>query len=177
MTGRPTPRCSGQRCTHTPLDDARELVLSRDRETALNQVKRMELIEQINGLGGIDWDQPLPVVSLEDFFAGNDDLGSIGCNLNEHPGLARFYSTLKSVRDRFEVQDVLVQISEVDPDDSSMWPFSERIYILTAAHPEQVAPWLATLQPSEVTSGWSNGRPSSVPDEHPDHAVVAAWWD
>jgi hypothetical protein len=143
----------------------------------MDQAKRMELIEQINGLGGIDWDQPLPVVSLEDFFVGNDDVGSIGCNLSEHPGLARFYTTLMSVRDRFDVQDVLVQISEVEPDDATMWPFSERIYILTAAHPNEVATWLARLQPSEVDPGWFKGRPASIPEDHPDHAVVAAWWD
>ena len=28
------------------------------------------------------------VVPIERFFDGNDDLGSIGCNLNPHPGIA-----------------------------------------------------------------------------------------
>ena len=30
------------------------------------------------------------IVSIERFFDGNDDLGSIGCNLMEHPGVDTF---------------------------------------------------------------------------------------
>ena len=33
---------------------------------------------------------PTQVVGIDRFFDGNDDLGSIGCNLDPHPGIARF---------------------------------------------------------------------------------------
>jgi hypothetical protein len=73
-----------------------------------------------NGVG------PEPVVSLELFFDGNDDPGSIGCNLPDHPGLADFYSVLRSIRDRPEVDGVWVGISELmGPNE---WPFTRRRY-------------------------------------------------
>ena len=34
------------------------------------------------------------VVPIDRFFAGNDDLGSIGCNLDPHPGIDRFRQVL-----------------------------------------------------------------------------------
>ncbi|MDP4145462.1 MAG: hypothetical protein Q8936_13415 [Bacillota bacterium] len=42
----------------------------------------------------------LPLISLELFFEGNDDIGSIGCNLLDHPGTEKFYSVLKNIKDK-----------------------------------------------------------------------------
>src|SRR5262245_38111426 len=63
-----------------------------------------------------------PVVDLELFFDGNDDPGSIGCNLIDHPGPAHFYAVLRSIRDRPDVHGVWIGISEVMAPDE--WPFS-----------------------------------------------------
>jgi len=46
------------------------------------------------------------------FFHGNDDLGSISCDLTDHPGTARFYAVLRDVRGRPEVHDVRIGISK-----------------------------------------------------------------
>ena len=109
-----------------------------------------QLIKKILSQGMPGYNKPFPVVSLEDFFTGNDDLGSIGCNLSDHPGLKRFYSVLRSIRKRPEVQDILVTIYEFEEDDESMWPFSERVYVLTSASVDDLAEWAKDLQPSEV---------------------------
>jgi len=37
--------------------------------------------------------KPAAVVSLEDFFEGNQDEGSIGCNIIPYPGLDQFYGS------------------------------------------------------------------------------------
>jgi len=114
---------------------------------------RQKLIEKIKGqpAGHLKpYDKPLPVVSLEDFFTDNDDLGSIGCNLGKHPGLAKFYSVLRTIRERPDVQAVLVAIYEFDEEDTSMWPFSERVYVFTSAAPQQLSELTAELQPSEI---------------------------
>jgi hypothetical protein len=103
-------------------------------------------------------------VSLELFFDGNDDLGSIGCNLIEHPGIGTFARVLRAVRVRSDVEDVLVAISEVMPDGE--WPFSHTVYVLTEAPVGDVAEWTADLEPDEVDEDEWNGR----------HAVVL-WWD
>ena len=137
---------------------------------------RLALIAAVQGQGLADDGAPYPVVSLEAFFTGNTDLGSLGCNLTKHPGLPIFFETLAAIRKRPEVQSVLVEISEADPEDTN-WPFSERVYIITSASAPQVQSWVAPLQPSEVSSGWANGVPPAAPELRPGMGVVAAWWD
>ena len=123
----------------------------------------------------------MPVVSLEDFFVGNEDEGSIGCNLDEHPGLPFFFETLQNIRNRADVQDVLVEITDIDnlevPDDD-MWAFSDRVYIITSANLEEVERWVEELIPDEVEEGWSYGKlPESAPQISEGNKVYAAWWD
>ena len=60
--------------------------------------------------------QPMPpIVSIERFFDGNDDLGSIGCNLIEHPGIDTFRDVLTGLLRRPDVQAVYAQVAELDP--------------------------------------------------------------
>lgn len=87
-----------------------------------------------------EMENSLPVVSLELFFEENNDIGSIGCNLLDHPGIGKFYSILKQIRNKTNVQDVLVEIMEYDEGDE-IWPFSERVYILTDAEADEVIKW------------------------------------
>ena len=93
-----------------------------------------ELHAEISRQGGYDHGAgPEPVVSLELFFDGNEDPASIGCNLSDHPGPARFYEVLSTIRDRPEVHSVWVGVSDViEPDD---WPFSDHVYVVTTASP------------------------------------------
>lgn len=137
---------------------------------------RLALIAAVHEQGLSNDGAPYPVVSLEAFFTGNDDYGSLGCNLTEHPGPPAFFETLSAIRKRPEVQDVLVEINEADPEDT-IWPFSDRVYVLTSASPSQVQAWLSRLQPSEVSLGWANGAPKAAPELRPGMSVVSAWWD
>lgn len=119
---------------------------------------------------------PSPVLSLEDFFEGNTELSSIGCNLLEHPGIETFYSVLKDIRSRDDVQDVLIEISEIDVKYSD-WIFSESLYVLTSANKDEVHEWLKPLQPDETYEGWSGGKPSAAPEPKEGMKVIGAWWD
>lgn len=148
-----------------------------------------------------------PVVSLEEFFDGNDDDGSIGCNLDEpfcppsdtrgwlertlrprpavsipaptapHPGPQGFYKILMTVRERADVQDVLVEIDDLDESPGGAWPFSEVVYVLTRATVQEVEAWVAPLFPDEVRDGYFGDKPSAAPDLLPGYQVYAAWWD
>lgn len=118
----------------------------------------------------------LPVVTLELFFEGNDDVGSIGCNLLNHPGVERFYSTLKQIRDKSNVQDVLVEIMEYDEGDD-IWPFSERVYVLTNAQIDEVADWVKELEISDISEGYMYGQPKPAPELNEGYSVYSIWWD
>ena len=139
--------------------------------------EREALIAKISAQEPAASDQPFPVVSLEDFFTGNDDLGSIGCNLAKHPGPQRFSAVLRSIRDRPEVQDVLVTIYENAEEEESMWPFSERVYVFTSATPQQLGEWAAELRPSAVEEGFVGGAPKVAPELEPGMKVLSLWWD
>lgn len=65
---------------------------------------RTNLIAKIKAQGLPSADRPLPIVSLEDFFTGNNEYGSIGCNLADHPGPQLFFKVLKEIRARSTVQ-------------------------------------------------------------------------
>jgi len=121
--------------------------------------------------------EPRPIVSLEDFFEGNKDLGSIGCNLIDYPEIPKFYEVLKSIRAKDNVQDVLVEISEVD-EEFLDWPFSETVYILTSASKEEIGKWMEPLQPDEIFEGWGFKKaPSAAPKLQDGMRVFGAWWD
>ena len=58
------------------------------------------------------YSQPEPqIVPIDEFFDGNDDEASLGCNLIEHPGIDVFRRILLGLLDRADVVAVYAQIS------------------------------------------------------------------
>jgi hypothetical protein len=53
---------------------------------------RNNLVEKLKGR------EPLPLLSLKDFFMGNDDIASIGCNLTNHPASMWVYEMLQQLQ-------------------------------------------------------------------------------
>jgi hypothetical protein len=144
---------------------------------------RSKLISKLRDLGmppsSLEEPQGYPVVSLEDFFEGNADTGSIGCNLTseQNPGIQSFYDTLRHIRAIPSVDDVLVEIHEVIEDDESTWPFSDRVYIITSMSESEVERLVADLHPDEVAEGWAYGVPQGGPALKPGMKVYGVWWD
>jgi len=143
----------------------------------MDSIKRAELIERVKLLGLPSLDGRLPLVTLEEFFLGNDDYGSIGCNLSPMLGPQFFYEKLKSIRSRPNVQDVLVEVNEIEEKDPAMWPFSDRVCVFTNATPEDVAHWAAALQPDAVEQGLALGRADSAPELKAGYHCYGLWWD
>jgi hypothetical protein len=118
---------------------------------------------------------PRPLLTLAEFFEGNEVIGSIGCNLTPMPELSEFYEMLRRIAARPEVADVRVQITMFDDPD---WPFSDTVWVITNAAPEQVTEWFdEAMRPDECWSGWTDGmkfEPCSVPA---GMQPVACWWD
>ena len=117
-----------------------------------------------------------PVVDLELCFDGNDDPGSIGSNLIDHPGPAHLYAVLRSIRDRPDVHGVWIGISEVMAPDE--WPFSDHVYVVSTAQAAEVTKWAAALQSHEPGGVWWNRVPPARPIAiAPDARLVTVWWD
>ncbi|MDQ2730251.1 MAG: hypothetical protein M3Y56_01215 [Armatimonadota bacterium] len=150
-------------------------------------MSRNAAVQKILKQGMPDGRGPLPVLSLEDFFIGNHDEGSIGCNLRKHPGIDHFYKALLGIRNREDVQDVLIEVIDLneldseeyqdEEDEGAEWPFSERVYLLTTATVQQVEGWVQELGPDDVAEGWSSGKPPAAPVPNDGFGVISVWWD
>jgi hypothetical protein len=116
------------------------------------------------------------IVSLEDFFTGNTDRGSIGCNLGkQQPAISQFYQVLREIRERPNVQNVFVRICEFD--DAQSWPYSDTVYVLTSASLDEVSQWVQALMADEVNDGWMYGPPPKAPPLKSGIMPYSVWWD
>lgn len=134
------------------------------------------ITERVCRLGHPDEpDTPRPLVSIADFFEGNSELGSIGCNLLSEPTPEQFYRLFSEFLQRSNVMDIRVQITMFDVPE---WPFSDTVYIMTTASPDEVIDWFPdSLRPDETWLGFAVDQeyePYVVPV---GSQVVACWWD
>lgn len=100
-----------------------------------------------------DFSRPRPLVTLEEFFEGNDDPGSIGYNLPDPPEPREFYKFLLGLRAKGEVTDIRIEVKDLEDPDG--WPSSDTIWIITTASPRDVRSWFPErLAPDEVLDGF-----------------------
>lgn len=124
----------------------------------MNRSLRRRLIDKACAILDEGW--TLLAVSLDDFFEGNTDERSIGVNLlnEQHIGLASFRRVLTEIRSRPEVQDVLLELSDIpDPDeelDADEWPTACVAFVVTSAPVAEVTQWVSQLRPRDICEGW-----------------------
>ena len=135
---------------------------------------RKRLLERIGGIN--DFNLPRPLVSLELFFDGNDDCGSIGYNLPDQISPQQFREILQPIRDRKDVADILIEIKDLE--DLDGWPSTDTIWVVTSMNreqlneliPEKIKPddWLS--YPREL----GDMDPIDVPDQMQAFGI---WYD
>src|SRR5207244_2409262 len=111
------------------------------------------------------------VVPIGRFFDGNDDLGSIGCNLIPHPGVDRFRQILAGLLARPDVQAVYAQITELDPGEGA-WPFTDTVLVVGAIPAADLRAAVAELQPDEVGASDGFEVPAAVAEHGSPVSVV-----
>lgn len=141
----------------------------------MDVARRNQLVENLKQRGMAYGRYPGPTVSLEDFFKGNDHVGSIGCNLSEHPGVDRFYRAFERIRSRSDVQDVLVEIKDLV--DEHSWPFTDTIFVLTSMDQLELEKLVAELNPDEVGQFPQTAIPTDLPVLKNGMKVLGVWWD
>jgi hypothetical protein len=115
------------------------------------------------------------LVSIDRFFDGNDDEGSIGCNLTKHPGVGVFRQTFEMLKRHAGVRAIYAQITELDPGEDS-WPFTDTVLVVGSITPEELQATLAALEPDEVGPGSPDLLSPALSDADKSKALVA-WWD
>jgi len=139
---------------------------------------RIRLLTRINRNGSIDDpNTPRPLVTLEEFFEGNGDYGSIGYNFYpDQPAPSEFYDLFKSIRDKPDVADVRVEVKDLeDPDE---WPSTDTVWIITSASPDDIAGWLGErFHADDILIGFP-GTQQAEPYDVPDGMrAIGVWWD
>lgn len=120
--------------------------------------------------------QPEPrIVDAERFFDGNDDLGSIGCNLIEHPGVDLFRIMFSGLLRRPDVQAIYMRIYELDPGEGC-WPFTDTVFVAGTISAAELREAVSALQPDEVADAAQFGVSPAVGEKH-GTPVLAIWWD
>jgi len=137
----------------------------------------LELIRaRINLLGDVnDPRTPRPLLTLSEFFEGNETVGSIGCNLVPTPTPRDFYLALQGIASRHDVADVRVQIAMAD---DSEWPFSDTVWIITSRSATEVSQWFEELiRPDKCFVGWPEDIAIDRCTVPQGMQPVACWWD
>jgi len=134
------------------------------------------ITERVSRHGDInDLSTMRPLLTLEEFFEGNDVDGSIWCNCSPPPSPSEAYSILKQIRAKPGVADVRVEVTMFDVPE---WPFSEVVWVITSAKPEQVESWFPkAVAPDTVSIGWGNSTTYEPLDMPVGMQPVACWWD
>ena len=118
---------------------------------------------------------PIYLLTIAEFFDGNEHIGSIGCNLSGTPTPAQFRELFERIGQQSTVRDIRVQITAFDDPE---WPFSDTVFIMTSASVEEVGQWFPEdLPPDELWEGFHENNhyePYAVPA---GTCVVACWWD
>ncbi len=117
---------------------------------------------------------PRPLLTIDEFFEGNSVIGSIGCNLDTSPAPEQFYALFREMARRAEIKDIRVQITEFDQPE---WPFSDTVYVMTSASPDEVMSWFPSgLKPDETWEGFVD-QPFEKYDVPEGCTPIACWWD
>jgi len=120
-------------------------------------------------------DQYGQLIAIAEFFDGNDDLGSVGCNLVPHPGVDAFRDVLTGLLRRPDVEAVYAQIAELDPGEES-WPFTDTVLVAGKISADDLRSAVSSLQPDEVGDSQQFGVSPSIVERH-GSPILVVWWD
>lgn len=130
-----------------------------------------KLIEKINSLG---FPGNEIVVTIDEFFEGNNDPGSIGVNIYPNqPTPNDFYNKFKELKALNTIDDIYVRISDLEGE----WPYTDTVYVITTLNKDELAKLLSPLQPDEIYKGWMYKKPINAPKVLKGFSVYSVWWD
>lgn len=136
---------------------------------------RQRLLARIGDIN--DFTRPRPLVTLEEFFEGNNDPSSIGYNLPEPPQPREFYQLLLDIRKRPMVSDVRIEVKDME--DPNGWPSTDMIWIITSSTPQEVGTWFPKrLAPDDIMDGFDASIIARESYTIPNGMrAVGAWYD
>lgn len=142
---------------------------------------RKTLLEKLERLDEID-SEHLPVVSLDEYFLGNEQEDSIAPNQWGYgrPSIREIHARLKALETRPDVQGVFVGLHQdwgEALDDDELWPAAENIHIYSSASQELADGWIEGLESDGIGPGWPYGKHAGAPEPMAGYEVYTIYWD
>ena len=141
---------------------------------------RKALYAKVEALDETDSDH-FPIVTLDEYFIGNDDEESIAPNQwgDGRPSVREIYERLKKIEARPDVQGVFVGIHQDWPDAErfEQWVPAENIHIYSSAPQEVAEEWIEGLLADGIGVGWPYGKHAAAPDPREGFHVYTIYWD
>jgi len=134
--------------------------------------KKAEILEKITQAG---FPGKEVAVTVDEFFNGNEDDGSIGANLYpEQPSLQFFWDTFNTMLASAKVENIFIRIADAEDTD---WFYTDTAYVVGDVTFEEVTEMVKELHPSEIYNEWMYGQPVNLSGINPGKKVYSLWWD
>ena len=144
----------------------------------MDRSKLLALVDKIKALGHSFGTET--VLTIEEYFDGNDEAYSTACANNAHPLSAQTLQTyLLAIRAKSSVYDVLVRVCDIEDAIACQdaWIGSDTVFVITSASDIEVEEWFRQLTPSGVSEETRLGRFNNLPAIPEGFRLVAVWWD
>ncbi len=141
---------------------------------------RKQLLEKLEALDALD-DAHFPVVTLDEYFTGNDQEESIAPNQWEYgrPPIREIHAHFQAIAQRPDVQGVYVGLHQdwsmaLECDD---WPAAENIHVISSVRQETAEQWLEGLEADGLIVGWPYGKHAAAPEPGAGFHIYTVCWD
>ncbi len=149
-------------------------------EATIDKTKRDQLVKKYDLLKFPNIVQPI-LLTVDEFFDGNNDEASIAPNLEKKPTMAEYYKILKTISQDPKTTDAFVEIKEVMIYENGQlndneWFYADIIYFVGDLTKEEIKEATQYLMPDEVEYDKEN-RIKGLNEKYKDKKVVYVWWD
>ncbi|MFB9978087.1 hypothetical protein ACFSQQ_33340 [Mesorhizobium kowhaii] len=143
-----------------------------DEQKKAALISRMGPVEAYNG--GVT-PLTMPLITLEQYFDGAEGEAGLLCNSHEAPDNDMVLVAFKSIRDKPEVHDVRIAITQCD---TKEWPFSDKVVVITRASEDDVIGWLPSgFEPDDTWEGDVDHLPAEKIEIPPGFRKLWLWYD
>jgi hypothetical protein len=149
-------------------------------ETVIDKIKRDQLVKKYDLLKFPNIKQPV-LLTIDEFFDGNNDESSIATNLVIKVPMIAYYNILKGLADNPKTVDAFAELKDVIIYDNGQlndneWFYTDVIYFIGDLTKEEIKEATKNLFPDEVEYDTEN-RIKGLSEKYKDKNVVYVWWD
>jgi hypothetical protein len=146
----------------------------------INKLKRDQLVKKYNLLRFSELKQPV-LLTIDEFFDGNNDEASIAPNLVKKRPITEYYEILKALEANSKTIDAFVEIKEVKIYEEghlapTEWFYTDIVYFIGDLTKDEIKKATEILKPDEVEYDNEN-RIRTMNKKYKDKNIVYVWWD